>query len=88
MMYLKDGKHYLVFAAKGGSDRNPDWYHNLRAHPDIEIEVGDVEIKARAQEIRGAERDRLYARQASLHPRFADYQKKTRRVIPVIALTP
>ena len=88
VMYLKDGGRFLVFASKGGHDHNPDWYHNLRAHPDVEIEVGDRTIKARAREVKGAERDRLYARQAALYPQFSEYQSRTKRVIPVIALTP
>jgi len=87
VMYLKDGERFLVFASKGGSDHNPHWYHNLMAYPAIEIEVGDETIKVRAQEVKGAERDKLYARQASLYPQFGEYQKKTKRVIPVIALT-
>ena len=88
VMYLKDGDRLLVFASKGGYDHNPDWYHNLRANPEIEVEVGDETIRVRAEEVKGAERDRLYSRQASLYPRFAEYQKKTKRAIPVIALSP
>ncbi len=90
VMYLKDGHRYLVFASKGGADTNPDWYHNLKAHPDVKIEVGNETIDVRAEEITGPERDRLYARQASLYPQFgfAQYQRQTKRIIPVIALTP
>ena len=88
VMYIKDGNRYLIFATKGGSDTNPDWYHNLKAHPDVMIEVGSETIEVHAEEIKGAERDRLYARQASLNPQFAEYQRKTKRIIPVIALTP
>ena len=88
MMYLKDGNRYLVFASKGGADTNPDWYHNLKAHPDVQIEVGDETIDVRVEEITGPERDRLYARQASLYPAFARYQRQTGRIIPVIALRP
>jgi len=88
VMYLKDGERLLVFASKGGHAHNPDWYHNLMAHPDIEIELGDERVRVRAQEIKGAERDELYARQVSLYPKFGEYQRKTERVIPVIALTP
>jgi len=88
MMYLKDDDRYLVFASKGGADTNPDWYHNLKAHPDVKIEVGDETIDVRAEEMIGAERDRLFSRQASLYPTFAEYQRKTKRIIPVIALTP
>ncbi|MDG6902421.1 MAG: nitroreductase family deazaflavin-dependent oxidoreductase [Nitrososphaerota archaeon] len=88
VMYLKDGSRYLVFASKGGHDHHPDWYHNLKAHPEVEIEVGDDKIKVRAEEVRGAERDLLYSKQAKLYPQFAEYQQKTKRVIPVIAFTP
>ena len=88
VMYLKDGNRYLVFASKGGADTHPDWYHNLKAHPDVKIEVGHETIDVRAEEITGAERDRLYKKQASLYPQFAQYQQKTKRIIPVIAFTP
>jgi deazaflavin-dependent oxidoreductase (nitroreductase family) len=70
------------------TEPNPDWYHNLKAHPDVQIEVGDETIDVRAEEITGPEHDRLYARQASLYPGFAEYQRQTKRIIPVIALTP
>jgi deazaflavin-dependent oxidoreductase (nitroreductase family) len=88
MMYLKDGERYLVFAAKGGADTNPDWYYNLKAHADVQIEVGDETIEVHAAEITGPERDRFYSRQASLYPRFTEYQSQTKRIIPVIALAP
>jgi deazaflavin-dependent oxidoreductase (nitroreductase family) len=88
LMYLKDGDHYIVFASNAGADTNPDWYHNLKAYPDIQIEVGDETVKALAEEITGPEHDRLYARQASLYSGYAQYQRQTKRVIPVIALTP
>lgn len=88
VMYLKDGHRYLVFASKGGADTSPDWYHNLKAHPNVKIEVGDEAIDVRVEEITGAEHDRLYARQASLYPQFAQYQQNTKRIIPVMALTP
>ncbi|WP_269859654.1 nitroreductase family deazaflavin-dependent oxidoreductase [Streptomyces sp. RPT161] len=88
MMYLADQGRYLVFASKAGSERNPDWYHNLLAHPEVRIEVGDDVVAVRAVELRGAERDTAYAEQARRHPGFAGYQRKTRRVIPVVALIP
>lgn len=87
MMYLRDGERYVVFASKGGDPRNPDWYYNLKAHPDVKIEVGDETFDVHAEEAVGAEHDRLYKRQSSLYPRFADYQRKTKRTIPVVVLT-
>ena len=88
VMYLRDGERYLVFASKGGADRHPDWYWNLMANPDVEVELGDDTIKVRAEEVKGPERDRLYALQASLYPQFGEYQRKTKRVIPVVAFRP
>lgn len=87
VMCLKDGERYLVFASNNGARNNPDWYHNLKAHPDTQIEVGDDTINVRAEEISGVERDTLYERQANLYPRFAKYQLKTKRKIPVVAFT-
>lgn len=87
MMYLRDGDRYLVFASKGGADVHPAWYHNLVAHPDAEIEVGDDTIAVQAVELKGAERDEKYAQQAALYPGFAAYEAKTSRIIPVVALT-
>jgi deazaflavin-dependent oxidoreductase (nitroreductase family) len=85
VMYLKDGERYVVFASKGGAPSNPDWYYNLKAHPDAKIEVGDNTIDVHAEEIKGSEHDALYARQSKLYPNFAEYQQKTKRIIPVIA---
>jgi deazaflavin-dependent oxidoreductase (nitroreductase family) len=88
VMYLLDGERHLVFASKAGADTNPAWYHNLLAHPDAAIEVGGDQLAVHATELEGAERDRWYAEQARRYPGFADYQRKTSRVIPVVALTP
>jgi len=88
MMYMADGDRYLVFASAAGADRNPAWYWNLTAHPDVSIEVGDRRLDVRAVELTGADRDVTYAEQARRYPGFADYQSKTTRVIPVVALVP
>ena len=87
LMYLKDGDRYLVFASKGGADTHPEWFLNIKAHPDIKIEVGDDTVDVHAEEVKGSEHDELYARQARLYPNFGEYQRKTRRIIPVLALT-
>ena len=87
VMYLADGNRYVVFASKAGADTNPGWYHNLMTDPRAQIEVGDQTLDVEATEVRGADREDLYARQASVYPAFAGYQRKTTRVIPVVALT-
>ena len=88
MMYLADGDRYLVFPSNQGRDNNPDWYWNLRANPEVRIEVGDDVIDAHATELDGAERDEKYALQSERYPGFAEYQRMTSRRIPVVALTP
>ncbi len=88
LAYLRDGDRYVIFASKAGAPTNPDWYHNLRAHPDVTIEVGTDTLTAVAVEATGDERDRLFATQAEHSPSFADYQRKTERRIPVIVLSP
>jgi deazaflavin-dependent oxidoreductase (nitroreductase family) len=88
MMYEADGDRYLVFASKAGADDNPAWYWNLKANPDVRIEVGDDIVDVHATELEGDERDQQYALQAERNPGFADYQRKTSRTIPVVALSP
>jgi deazaflavin-dependent oxidoreductase (nitroreductase family) len=85
--YLEDGGRYLIFASKAGAPTNPDWYHNLKAHPETTIEVGSETIPVTVEEVTGDERDRLFAAQAERSPQFTEYQEKTDRLIPVIALT-
>lgn len=86
VMYLPDGGRLFIFASKAGAPTNPDWYHNLVAHPDATVEVGTETFAVKATVTSGEERDRLYAQQAKLYPGFADYQTKTTRKIPVVAL--
>jgi deazaflavin-dependent oxidoreductase (nitroreductase family) len=87
LVYLPDGDRYVVFATKGGSPTHPDWYRNLMANPDVEIEVGTETIPVRATEVEDdGEREALYARQVERRPGFAEYPAKAKRRIPVIAL--
>lgn len=88
LAYQDDGGRYVVFASKAGAPHNPDWYHNLKAHPDVTIEVGTDTLDVHASEATGEERERLYRTQAERIPQFAEYEQKTERVIPVIVLTP
>jgi deazaflavin-dependent oxidoreductase (nitroreductase family) len=86
IMYLRDGDRLLVFASKRGAPTNPDWYHNLVAHPEVTVEDGTEKYEASATVLNGEERDKFYARQAELYPQFGEYQEMTARKIPVIAL--
>jgi len=77
-----------VFASKGGAPSNPDWYHNLVAHPDVSVEIGTETFTARARVATGEERERIWERQAGEWPGFAEYGEKTKgiREIPVVVL--
>lgn len=86
MMYLREDGHMYVFASKAGADVNPDWYHNLVANPEVTVEIGTETRAATAVPVTGAERDRIYARQSELYPRFGEYQSKTSRTIPVVEI--
>lgn len=88
LAYLRDDGRYVIFASKAGAPTNPDWYHNLKAHPEVTIEVGTDTLKAVAAEATGSERERLFAAQAERSPQFAEYQRKTARQIPVVVLEP
>jgi deazaflavin-dependent oxidoreductase (nitroreductase family) len=87
LVYLADGERLLVFASKGGAPAHPDWYHNLAANPWVTVEVGQETYEAEASVLSGTERDQLYAKQVAAMPNFGEYQQKTRRTIPVVALT-
>jgi deazaflavin-dependent oxidoreductase (nitroreductase family) len=88
MMYRPVPGGYAVFASKSGAPTNPDWYHNLKAHPNASIEVGTETIDVVASEVSGEERDRLFRAQVERAPQFGEYESKTDRVIPVVLLTP
>jgi deazaflavin-dependent oxidoreductase (nitroreductase family) len=83
---LDDG--WAVFASKGGSPTNPDWYHNLVANPRVTVEVGTETHDVVARVAEGEERERIWSEQKRRSPGFADYERKTSRQIPVIILEP
>ena len=86
VMYLAEGDRMYVFASKAGAPTNPDWYHNLVANPTASVEVGEERYDVKATVVTGAERDRVFAKQAELYPGFKEYEQKTTRTIPVVAL--
>jgi deazaflavin-dependent oxidoreductase (nitroreductase family) len=86
MRAMPSGDALYVFASAHGSDRQPDWYRNVVAHPEIVIEMGTETVAVQVTEISGAERDAIFARQAARFPIFAEYERKLRRTIPVLRL--
>ena len=87
LMYQQVGDELAVFASKAGAPTNPDWFYNLRAHPDAEIEVGAETVPVRARVAEGDEADRIWERQKQLFPNLAEYEKTAGgRKIPVVLL--
>lgn len=91
LTYARDGGDYVIVASMGGAPRSPGWYHNLRAHPDAEIQVGTrrIPVTARAVLPGDPDRDRLWRLvDRNNSGRYSQYQKATTRPIPVVVLTP
>jgi deazaflavin-dependent oxidoreductase (nitroreductase family) len=91
LTYARDGDNYLVVASKGGAPRAPGWYHNLKANPDVEINVGPRRFAVTARPVLSGDPD--YQRLWQIvnknnQNRYNEYQKKTSRPIPVVVLTP
>ena len=90
LTYARDGADYLVVASNGGSPRSPGWYHNLKADPNVEINVGPRRFAVAARPVLpgDADRERLWKIVTKYNKSYDQYQKRTRRPIPVVMLTP
>ncbi len=85
---IRDGDRLVIIASKGGAPTNPDWYYNILANPLVSVETGTEQFQARASIAVEPERTRLYNQMVEMMPGFAEYQRKTTRVIPAVILTP
>ena len=88
LMYVKDGEHVLLVASLGGAPQNPVWYHNLKAQPLIKIQLGSVSRKMLAREASEEEHKVIWPKAVAAYGSFADYQKKTSRMIPLFICAP
>jgi len=88
VVYQEDGERMVIFASKAGAPENPAWYHNLVANPTATVEVGGDTLEVQAVVLDGDERERVFQKQKELMPQFAEYEQKTTRQIPVVALQP
>jgi deazaflavin-dependent oxidoreductase (nitroreductase family) len=86
LMRVEHDGTYAVVASRGGAPKHPVWYHNLKAHPEVELQDGPVKQDLRAREVTGEERAIWWARAVEAFPDYADYQTKTDRQIPVFVL--
>ena len=91
LTYARDGSDYVIVASLGGAPRSPGWYHNLRANPDVEIQIRTKRIRVTARAVLPGDRDRerlWKLADDNNSGRYTQYQKATSRPIPVVVLTP
>lgn len=86
LMHVPYGNAVLAVASKGGAAKDPDWYLNLLAHPEVTVEVGNEKFETTARILTGSEREKAFAKAVEVFPPYATYQEKAPREIPVIAL--
>ncbi len=88
VMYKDLGDRYAIFATYAGKPKNPAWYYNLVANPEVSIEVGTETVDVVARVTEGEERAAIWEQQKADVPTFAEYEQQTDREIPVIVLEP
>ena len=88
LIYAQDGDRYILVASRGGHPHHPNWYLNLVAHPEVEVQVNADKFTAHAATASPEEKARLWPLMTSIWPAYDDYQAKTDRNIPVVILTP
>lgn len=88
LMRVEHGGQYAVVASLGGAPKHPVWYHNIKAHPQVELQDGTRTGDYEAREVSGEEKATWWRRAVEVWPDYADYQQKTDRDIPVFVLTP
>jgi deazaflavin-dependent oxidoreductase (nitroreductase family) len=86
LIYGKDGDSFLIIASRGGADHHPQWYLNLIAEPEVEVQVLADKFKARARTAEGEEKARLWKTMTAVWPDYDAYQAKTSREIPLVVL--
>jgi deazaflavin-dependent oxidoreductase (nitroreductase family) len=91
LVYGRQGDDHIVVASKGGAPNHPTWFGNIKANPEVEVEVANGDrvekFKARARVVEDrADHDRLYQEMAKIWPPFLEYQKRTERLIPIVIL--
>jgi deazaflavin-dependent oxidoreductase (nitroreductase family) len=88
LMRVEHDGEYAIVASLGGAPKNPVWYHNVKAHPRVELQDGPVSKEYEAREVLGDEKAVWWERAVAVWPDYAEYQKNTDRQIPVFVLTP
>ena len=86
LSYVDDGDNLVIIASNGGSDRDPDWWRNLKTTGLATVQIGATHHDVQAEAAVGAERDRLWSEVTTRHPVYRGYERRTKREIPVVVL--
>jgi deazaflavin-dependent oxidoreductase (nitroreductase family) len=88
LLYLRDGDRVIVVASRGGSDKNPMWYLNLKANPKVSVQIKKEVLDLTARDATDQERDRYWPQLVKMYPSYDDYQSRTDRQIPIVICDP
>ncbi|HKG35410.1 MAG TPA: nitroreductase family deazaflavin-dependent oxidoreductase [Solirubrobacterales bacterium] len=88
LVYFDDGRNVVLVASKGGHPKHPAWFHNLKANPDVTVQIGTERRDVTARIATPAERTRLWPKAVDTWAGYADYQERTDREIPLVVLEP
>ncbi|OBG39209.1 hypothetical protein A5672_15195 [Mycobacterium alsense] len=88
LLYLRDKDRVILVASRGGSDKHPMWYLNLKADPKVSVQIKDEVLQLRARDATAEEREEYWPKLVAMYPSFTDYQSWTDRVIPIVICDP
>ena len=88
LIYLQDGADVILVASKGGMPHHPQWYLNMEANPDVEVEIGTTITPMKARRASDEEKAAYWPKLVAIYPDYEDYQARTERNIPVMVLSP
>jgi F420H(2)-dependent quinone reductase len=88
MLYLRERDRVILGASRAGSDKHPLWYLNLKANPDVSVQIKDEVLRLRARDATAEEREEYWPKMVAMYPTFEDYQSWTDRVIPIVVCEP
>lgn len=88
LLYVSEGNRLAIVASNGGRDRDPSWWQNLKANPNAKVQLKGEKYAVKAERVGPAEKGRLWSLLTRMYPSYEDYQRKTKRELPVVLLTP
>ncbi|BAX94648.1 nitroreductase family deazaflavin-dependent oxidoreductase [Mycobacterium shigaense] len=88
LLYLREGNRVILVASRGGSDKHPLWYLNLKANPKVSVQIKDEVLQLQARDATEAERSEYWPKLVAMYPTFEDYKSWTDRVIPIVICDP